>query len=310
MKFPHKQIYFFYGNEEERLNEARRELVDSLLSKEEREENYAEFFPPPQKKRLLLGKIMPDLLAELGTISFFPDSRRVAVVYNLDELFRRKFSYGSKKKKTTTAKKMETDVVAYFIKYLEYQLLKTNNVLILINVEDYEQNRRVGEKSKLVMAIRKIGYIAKFASTPLTWDFEDALRGRNLSGAIEITRRWFKKDAHNARKFIFYSMVRQIILMLQAKVSSKKRAEFQLNPELYNALFPDDLKINIARERDFLQRKIKDGMRHYSITELTTALRKLLDINVFLYPRTTDIYVPDIQVIYEKFLVELMSPGN
>ena len=305
MKFPQKQVYFFYGNEEDKLNRARTELVDFFLPREEREENYSEFSPPSHMKRLQLSSVMPQLLAELGTISFFPDSRRVVVVYNLDELYLRK-----KKKtrgKSASGQKGKVPHEAYFIKYLEDQLPQTNNVLILVNLEDYEENRRVGEKSNLVKAIAKLGHLEKYYSRPLKWDLEDAIREKNFNKTMEVMRSWFQKDPESASRGLFYTILKQIVLMLQAKVILKKKSAFSLDNELSSILFPPDITYNFQDQHSFLQKKLKTAQKRYSTADLTRALQKLLEINTYLYPQTTDVFVPDFQIMMEQFLVEWMA---
>jgi len=313
MKFPQKQIYFFYGNEEERLNQARLELVSFLLPKEEREENYVEFSPSATKKYLPLASIMPELLAELGTMSFFPDSKRVVIVYNLQELYggergkrrppREKGEKGEKEEKGKITPE------AYFIKYLQDQLPQTNNVLILINVEDLEENIRIAENSTLVKALVKLGHHEhkQFSSTALKFKLEDAIRERNLPKTIDISRSWIEKDEKSSSRGIFQSTLRMMILMLQAKISLKKKDTFNLQSDLTKTLFPQDLKYNYLKEHDFVQKKVMDGQKRYSTGELMEALQKLLSINQYLYPLTTDPYVPDFQIVMERFFVELIS---
>jgi len=305
MKFPQKQIYFFYGNEEERLNQARVELVSLLLSREEREENYVEFSPSPAKKYLPLASVMPELLAELGTMSFFPDSKRVVVVYNLQELYRNRekpLPMEKTEKKTITSE-------AYFITYLQDQLPQTNNVLILMNVEDLEENIRIDENSTLVKALVKLGHHEhkQFSSTALRFKLDDALRERNLQKTIEITRSWMQKDEDSAKRGIFQVTLKQIILMLQAKIRLKRKDKLNVQSDLAKILFPQDLKYNIFKEKDFVQKKIMDGQERYTTGELMEALQKLLPVNQYLYPLTTDVYVPDFQIVMERFFVELMS---
>jgi len=316
MKFPEKQIYFFYGNEEERLNQARVELVSFLLTREEREENYVEFSPSATKKYLPLASVMPELLAELGTMSFFPDSKRVVVVYNLQELYggergKRKppAEKEEKEEKGEKEEKKKITPEAYFIKYLQDQLPQTHNVLILINVEDLEENIRIAENSTLVKALVKLGHHEhkQFSSTALRFKLEDAIRERNLPKTIDISRSWIEKDEESSRRGIFQATLKLIILMLQAKISLKKKETFNLQSDLTKTLFPQDLKFNYFKEHDFVQKKIMEGQKRYTTGELTEALRKLLPINQYLYPQTTDPYVPDFQIIMERFFVELIS---
>ncbi|MBN1899889.1 hypothetical protein JW926_01020 [Candidatus Sumerlaeota bacterium] len=306
MKYPEKNLYFLYGNDESKLNECRMYLVENFLTKEEREENYIEFSPKPSRKKQSLTEIMPDLLAELGTVSFFPDSRRVIVVYNLEELYHLSFSSksspGKKKKKEG---KDEPSREAYFIKYLEDQLLKSSNILILVNVENYEENLRVNEKSNLFKAFRKLGHDEKFSERRLSWDFEDAFRERNLSKSLEIIRSWMRKNEDSAKKGIFNSLLKQITLMLQAKVEQSKRTN--INADLSQLLFPQNLKFHISKEQDFIQKKIRRRQKNYTVSELMDALQKLLKINAILYPRTSDLYVPDFQLVIEHFIIDLIK---
>jgi len=272
-----------------------------------------EFSPSATKKYLPLASIMPELLAELGTMSFFPDSKRVVIVYNLQELYggergkrrppREKGEKGEKEEKGKITPE------SYFIKYLQDQLPQTNNVLILINVEDLEENIRIAENSTLVKALVKLGHHEhkQFSSRALRWDLEDALRERNLQKTIDISRSWMDKDQDSARRGIFQVTLRMMILMLQAKISLKKKDTFNLQSDLTKTLFPQDLKYNYLKEHDFVQKKVMDGQKRYSTGELMEALQKLLSINQYLYPLTTDPYVPDFQIVMERFFVELIS---
>jgi hypothetical protein len=303
MKYPEEQIYFLYGNEENKLNDCRLEIVEHFLSKEEREENYIEFSPKSSRKKQSLEQVMPDLLGELGTVSFFPDSRRVAVVYNLEELYISS-SKSKSEKKTKENSKGKRAREPYFIKYLEDQLLKSNNVLIIVNVEDLEDNVRVDVNSTLFKALKKLGHHEKFSDRPLMWNLEDALRERNLVKSLEIIRVWMQKDESSARRGIFLVFVKQIILMLQAKVRLKKTDTYT-DPS--QTLSPQNLKYNLSKEKDFVQKKIMEGQKHYTVLELMDALQKLVKINIILYPRTSDLYVPDFQLVIEHFIVDFMK---
>lgn len=305
MKYPEKKIYFLYGNSENKLNDCRLELVEHFLSKEEREENYIEFSPKSSRKKQSLSQIMPDLLGELGTVSFFPDSRRVVVVYNLEELYLPS-SKSKSGKKTKDESQGKAAREAYFIKYLEDQLLTSNNILIIVNVEDYEDNLRVSEKSNLFKALNKLGHTLTkpFSTRSLLWNLEDAVRDRNLKNSLEIIRNWMQKDENSAKRSIFYVLLKQIILMLQAKVKLKKTDKFT---DMSQTLFPKTLKYNLSKEMDFMQKKVMEGQKRYTVAELTDALPKLLKINIILYPRTSDLYVPDFQLVIEHFFVDFMK---
>ena len=305
MKYPEKQVNLIYGNDLEKVNQARRELTEHYLKKEEREENYIEFSPPASRKKQSLEKIMPDLLAELGTISFFPDSRRVVVVYNLEELYNVR---SKKQAQPETKEKISSE--AYFIKYLEDQLPQTNNILILVNTEDYESFQRINKNSHLFRAIKKLGFVNdKCYSRPLIWELEDAFRDRNLEKTLSLFRTWLQKDEDSAKRSVFFSILKQIVLMLQAKVHLKKSNNFTSpdGDQASRILFPKELKYNLSTEQDFIQKKVYNAQKRYTTMELTTGLKKMLKINEYLYPQTSDIYVPDFQVMLEAFLVEFMT---
>lgn len=304
MKKSKRQIYLLYGNDQEKLNKARTDLVASFLSREEREENYVEFYPPGNQKTVPLSRVMPDLLAELGTVSFFQDSRRVVVLYNLKEIFSSRSSKGPKKKQSK-AEKLSHE--AYFIKYLEDQLPQTDNIIILVNTEDFEKRLRINLKSNLLRALSKIAHIEKYSAGALVFAFEDALRNRDLTSTLAVLREWFGKEPETARRSAFYSLVRQISLILQVKVMEKMGGGYPVDSDIRQLLFPSDMMINYQKERDFNQKKIKRGARLYTTGELISSLRKLLEMNVYIYPSTTDEFVPDIQIVYEQFLVELMA---
>jgi DNA polymerase III delta subunit len=309
--FPKKPIYLLYGNEEEKLNEDRCSIVEMYLPREKREENYREFTPKASQTRLPLASFMPELLAELGTISFFPDSCRVIVIYNLAELYGRKAS--SDEEPSEDSPKLWKGKVSpevYFIKYLEKELPDTSNILIFQNTEDPDKNLRVNEKGNIFKTITKSGHKIKHFSNPINWRLEDAIMKRNLPEALNILRQWMEKDPDTARSKVFQSLVKRIVLLLQAKVITAKKKKIESVSELEETLFPDGMTYNLLNEHPWIQSKIEEGSARYTMTELTRALQKTLEIGTYVFPKTTDVYVPDMQIVYERFLVEFLSGAS
>lgn len=312
MNFPKKQVYLLHGNEENAINNDRCEIVDAFLSKDEREENYKEFSPKGNQTRVSLPDILPDLMMELGTISFFPGSRRVVVIYNLDELFgaKRATSAAQKKESGKKPRKSKASQESYFIHYLEESLPTTPNVIIFQNIEDEEENIKVNEKSALCMAIHKLGHSIKHSCLPLAWQLERAVNDRDLKSALKIVKEWFLKDNDGARNKIYNSLWRAIVFLLQAKVIGAKKKQMLSADQMHQVLFPSNLKYNLLSKPSGAQTFIESASNKYSTAELNAALNKLLPIGGYVFPRTTDLYVPDIQIIFEKFLVELIGQAT
>ena len=302
-----KLIYFLHGNMANDLNERRREIVNKALSREEREENYVEFSPKANRKKTELKSILPDLISEMGTVSFFPDSKRVAVVYNLDELYMKKRK-GKAKKSSGKKKGKKESREAFFIRYLEEDLPQTGNILIIVNNENLEENDRINKKSRLYKAIYKLGEVEEFSSKPLMWDFQDAIHNRKLVDALKIADKWMAKDRNSGKNSIVNILIREIILMLQVKVSEKITPGWGGNyAETMETFFPKDLRYNYTNLKSYPAQKLKRSRKNYTVAELNRALENLLEINKHLFPLTTDPYVPDIKILIEKFLVEMMS---
>jgi len=307
-EFPKKPVYLLYGNEEEKLNEDRCAIVDMYLPREKREENYREFTPKASQTKLLLASFMPELLAELGTISFFPDSCRVIVIYNLAELYGRKTS--SEEEQSEDSPKLwkgKGSPEPYFIKYLEEELPETNNILIFQNTEDPDKNLRVNEKGNIFKTIVKSGHKIKHFSNPINWRLEDAILKRNLPEALNILREWMEKEPETARSKVFQSLVKRIVLLLQAKVIAVKKRKIESISELEETLFPGGMTYNLLGEHPWIQSKIEEGSVRFTMAELTRALQKILEIGTYVFPKTTDVYVPDMQIVYERFFVEFLS---
>ena len=311
MKFPKKQIYLLHGNDESNLNNDRCEVVDAFLIKEERGENYKEFSPKGTKTRVNLSEILPELLMELGTISFFPNSRRVVVVYNLDELYgAKRSSSGAASKKDSDKKTRKSDKPnheARLIEYLEKSLPVTNNVIIFQSAEDAENNLRVKEQSPLYKTISKHGHIIEHTVMPLAWQLENTIKDRDLKSALNIRKIWYMKDSDGASNKIFYSLLRSIVLLLQAKVIDSKRKQRMPLEQIRHVFFPSEIKYNILGLPPKVRSYIEEASKNYTIAELNAGLDKLLLIGCYVYPRTTDLYVPDLQLLFDKFLIEFIG---
>ncbi|HPB30306.1 MAG TPA: hypothetical protein PLB62_02520 [Candidatus Sumerlaeota bacterium] len=316
------QVFFLYGNEEDQLVQERLRILDQCLPSDQREENLVEFYPQGNQKTLNLGKIIGDLLSELGTVSFFLDSRRVVILYNLQELYIRR-GRDTSAGEEEDSEDNESDKAApaspkgqknpqnissesMLIRYIEEQLPETPNVLIIVNVEDYEKNQRVDLNAPLVKALSRVGQVKKFASGALIFTMEDSIRERDLRKALDALEKWFKRDPESARRNVFYSILKQLTLLLQAKVMESRRFGAEIKEEDREMIFPSSLKYNLLKERDFNQRKVIRGAKMYSTSELIRGMENLLHLNQYIYPMTTDQFVPDIKIMYEKFLLELL----
>lgn len=314
MKHSQKQIYLLHGNDEIKLNDVRCQIVDSLLAKEEREENLKEYSPKGLKTRVYLPEILQELMMELGTISFFPDSRRVVVIYNLDEL------YSSKRSSSSAAQKKESDKKsrksdkpsneARLVKYLEESLQSTNNIIIFQNAEDKEDYIWVNQHGALYKTIIKLGEKFEHSVQPLSWQLEKTINERDLKGALNIVKTWFMKDSDGARSKIYNSLCKTILLLLQAKVIASKRKQRMPLDQMRQMFFPSDLKYNLLDKNQKGSSYIEKASEKYTIAELNSGLNKLLPIGSYVYPRTTDLYVPDMQFLYEKFLVEFIGEAT
>jgi DNA polymerase III delta subunit len=66
---------------------------------------------------------------------------------------------------------------------------------------------------------------------------------------------------------------------------------------------PNDKRLNLYQQHPFVQKKVRENAARFQLRELMQALDQLLKINTALVPSQKDLYVPDVQLMLETFIV-------
>ena len=285
------QCFLFHGENEVEIHRERVSLIQSLLPPEEGRENVTEF-EPPQGRLLSLKSVASDLMADLSMLSLLPDSKRIAVVYNLENFY--------------SEKGATSDIEPYFARFLEKELPGTNNIVIFVNIESFEKKRIINKKSILYSVISKIGVVREFKETPFLWEIEPQILQRNAPACISLFRNWTKKDSGAPRK-IFYLLVKIVNLLIQMKGFQNKDNEFKNKPGLEKEIFPQKMSQNIRTLKPFLQKRYQNAADLFSMDKLIWANKRLLEINKVVFPKSDDPYVPDLITVLEIFILNFLS---
>lgn len=291
------QIYLLHGDNEARINDAKRALIAQHLSPEQRAHNYSEFAPIAPRWSVSLDSIMADLISELAMASFLPEAKRVVVVYNLAELYQK-----SRKASDVTKSTRKTESMRYFLDFLAGPFRHEANVLIFVTVEDHPKRRTLNKKSLLYALVKKSGIVQEMSEKRLAYRLSDALLRQDTSACIRIFRQWFP-SYDKARQDIFRCVLDTVHLLVQAKILNAKQAALKTDTRLSTTLFPKEFTKNILQQHPYRRKKFQDAASPYSTSQLTYALKYLLRLNAALYPVQQDRYVPDHQLMFEVFFL-------
>ncbi len=295
------EIYLLHGDNEASINDAKLALISKHLSPELRSHNYIEFSSTAPRWSISLSSIHADLISELSMLSLLPDTKRVVVAYNLSELYQK----ARRRTKTTDDKKKSTHL-EYLLEFLSGPFQHVPNVLILVAIEDHGKRRSVNKKSPLYSLVKKIGLVQEMSDKPLAYRLTDALLTQNTSQCIKVFRQWFTSH-EKARQSIFRTVLNDIHLLLQAKILNAKESALATDKRLKEILFPKEFQGNILQQHSYRRKKFQDAALLYSTTQLSYALKYLVRLNTTLYPVQQDRYVPDLQVMFELFLLRLTT---
>lgn len=305
--FPEVPIYLFAGNQVDAILRARDEVLDMLLDRETRAENLTEFSPTSNKFGLELAKLLPEIAADLSTMSFIPGAQKVAVVSNPVEL------YGSagrsaprKKKKKASARKTKAPKATPKrdpLDWIAEGLPATGNHIILLAFEDEAAGREVNDRHPLVQTIGRVGHFQFFRDKKAFWRIEDALLRRDASGCLEAVRDLWKPGKGD--QTVYSAIVRSMRFMLQAKIARERGA---MNDEAKQALyFPSRSQFSLMKASEFVRKKYVNRPIPYRTPALIEAYEGMLGVYKALRPRPGDLYVPDAQAMLERTLVKLFE---
>ncbi len=300
-------VYLIHGPNDVEIQTERMRLIDQLLPVDQRDENLTEF-ASSGNRALTLSNLLPDLLAEMGTVSFFPGARRVAIVHQLSDFW--SSAKDSTAKPVAKSKKgagKPLDVTERLIKYLETDFESAENAVIFTVHENPDKRIVVDGRKKIVQWIKEHGKVRSFeAARPSAWVLGDAILDKNLDEALAQFRQSYKKGQNDQAMAIFSTIQRQVRLLLQAKIfaiAGPRKGDAFVADEL----FPADAKSNLLKMHGFPRKKIVDASRYFNVAQLTEAMFDLYEINRYLIPASGDIYVADVGLLMERLLIKLCS---
>lgn len=295
-------LYFIYGNNETEVNNARYELVCSLLTPEERDSGLTEIRSPGNMP-LSVDSCYGEIIAELGTSSFIADSKRVVVVYDLSDFFAKKRAgrkpASTAKKTKATPKLSRTDIL---LKWLSEGLPDSGNILIFVCTENDEKQKTVAPTSPLYDYARRVGKIIEKREKPLNYEFEEAVYSGNSPKSLFILRDWIKRVGHDSGgRLRIYNTVSNILEMtMQAKCFTE--AEKLKIPRAQVAVpgFP-----SLDRAPDWKVKKIRNFARQLSMEKLHKLIKDTNKLQTYMYPKGTEPYIPNWDDQLEMIVLQL-----
>ena len=327
-----KQIYLIVSSDAHWVTRQRTDLVAELLRPEMRDENLLELFVgsahvKSNTQTLRLDDILPEVLSELSTIPFLPDSRRVVVVHDLADLLaggksraggKSKAGKAGQSKDSGKGGRAKTDdkapkrltSVETFIAFAKQDLSATENVLILSTIIEYERGQYLDEKGPLYTFLRSspLAEIVRpsHRETDPLWLMGDALLERNAADCLKHFRSIYRDDM---RARVFSELLRMVRFVLQAKVLGKLKQGAAATTLIQS--LPGDKRLNFLQQPQGIQEKVRRAAPRFQIRELMAAMQRLLEINRILYPTSNMLYVPDAKLLMETFIMEFCAgPGR
>lgn len=306
------KFYFLHGDDEAAIERAKDQIVATHLSREEREENYFEIVPtgsPPQLRRVL-----DDVLGELSTVSFLPDVTRIVTLYTVNDFFEGKSGgarrgRGKKAEADDKNKKSPSDHLASF---LQAELPNLPALLIVIAVEDYEKFKRVSTSNPVVQFAQSRSAVYCFKEDSPQFLFFDALFARQTTRALELWREWHRRAPGSPRPSMM--LASQLRLLIQAKTASSTAVLQQRGvkrTEYGKDFMPHEADKNLfALRPEFRRDKLIRASSAFTFNELLDAYEKLMDIQKYVIPTASDIYVPDRQLLAETWIIDFTLPRN
>ena len=304
-------VYLIHGSDPVEIQGERLRILDQLLPSDQRDENLTEF-DPSGNRPLTLSALLPNLISELGTVSFFAGATRVAVVNDLSDFWtgtkpkKASKSKSASKAKAAKTKKKSVEPLSRLIKYFETDFESTGNALIFTVFEDPDKRRAVDKRKKIVQWIKTNGHLISFESQPLVFQLGDAIVEQDLTKSLGLFRQAYRKGRPDQAMSVHGAILRQVRFLLQAKV--ERAAERQHSPTVIAGEFlPANPKMNIARMHSFPQRKYRQAASRFNAKDLTQAISDLYEANKHIIPTGSDPYVADAGYLMEQVLIRLCS---
>ncbi len=310
---PSAPAYLFYGDKVEEIQSARDRVLDDLLGPEERNENLASYVPESNRFGVELAKIFPEIAAEMETMSFIPEAKKVAVVVNPIELYggsggaRGKRAAKSPRAKSPATGDDEDDEnsdLSDCLKWIEKVLPQTGHHLIFLAYEDEAEGRDINEAHPLIQTLLQIGgRTQKFRGDKAFFRIEDAILRRDAMTCFEAIGQLWKGD--KGEMSAYGATVRCLRFMLQAGIGREKRAAN--DPEKLALYFPSAGNLSLYKAKPFVQNKYASQSQAYRTADLLRAYERLLDVYRAMRPRMGEIYVADARSLLDQVLAELFA---
>lgn len=283
-------VHLLHGEDEVALGRARTELIEQLVAEEMRAENVTEIAPRPNQA-LRLKSCLADILDELSTASFFPEHRRVVVVHDLQELCAK------------PTKEVEP-LVERLAQFLRRDLPEVGNAVVFVVPEEADRWKRVQKTGVLFKTIAEIGSVREFGVENLNFAFQDALLARNAGECLRILDRRLEQarsaDQLGVLRALFSEVVRLTRLLIEAKILARSK-------ETPQELFPDDKRLNLLLQHQFVQKKVRAAAASFRVPALVSLREELARANRHFAPSLEDAYVADQRLLLEHFILRLCA---
>lgn len=301
------RVHLLYGNDEVKLNDARLEVIARFLQPEDRAGNLTEIRPPGNQP-LRLEKALPEITAELGTISLLGGIPRVVIVHNLADFF----GQGARKASTAAATKKKApaaDPVEALTEFMLGPFAQGENVALFICEEDEDKAKAVDENSAVFKLIARLGERRVFREKPIARDLEEALYNGDWAGALVVMRRWRERAGSDsgARLKLYRTIAQWIEMILQAKALQDAQNAGQRAP---SDLVPANAWPSIHRLPDFRRRQAGQLARGMTWTNLRSLVQGIHRVQRLMYPSGDEAYVADWATALEHVLVEFGTAGG
>lgn len=304
---PKAQFHFIHGDNEAAIENYKREIVATHLSPQEREENYREVgIGGAQAPHL--SKVLGELIGELSTVSFLPDSKRVVTLYPVQDFLESRSRATGRKAKSAAAAPPKKTASEHLASFIEKELSNLPAVLIAIVIEDHEKWKRVAMTNPVVQAAANRGTLVSFKEQSAQFAFFDALFARNTGDAVRLWREWLDQTAGAPKPY--NQLAAQLRLLVQAKTASSGQLQQRgISREKFRDEFlPRDFDKNLfLLKPEFRQEKLVRAAGNFTFAELLTAYEELEQLQKFAIPLGSDPYVPDKQLLAEMWIVSFTA---
>lgn len=306
-KFPQSQLYLIHGNNETDVGTARFELVHELLTPEERDSGLTEIMGPGNQP-LKLDRALSEIIEELGTSSFIAGSRRVAVVYDLQEMFG---SGGGKKKapakktKKKPAAAPSRDRMDILVDWLTDVLPTTENIAVFVCNENDEKRKKISPTTGLYNLIRDKGVVIERSEKPLNFEFENHLLSGNPTAAITLLREWLRRAGSDSssRLRVYSTLSGAVQVALEARlVQLAKERGVPETQVLAEGVYP-----RLAAMPAFKSKKFHELARRLPVETLHDLVEKTNKLQRLLYPSGEEDYIAGWEELAEVVIIQLCT---